>query len=112
MSTVLHTEAIRTVFGADVDGDSASIAYQAEQLAQKLDQARAELNEAAKRTECQARDFAAGRASYAWLLSRSGVDCVALAARTEALSIGLLAMVEAAGKGKEYSEAMAPKGAK
>lgn len=109
---ITHTQAIRQIFGAAVDGDSASIAYQAEQLAQKLDQARVELNETAKRAEGQARNFAAGFASCAHTLSRYGADCVALVARTEALTAGLLALVEAAGKGKEYTEAMAPKGDK
>lgn len=117
MSKVLHTQAIRQIFGAAVDGDSASIAYQAEQLAQKLDRAKEDLLGAADRAKGHAGDL--GRSACARhfslesqsptaraaLLAQTATECGQLAARIEGLEVGLFALVQAAGKGKEYVEA-------
>lgn len=106
MSKVLHTQAIRQIFGAAVDGDSASIAYQAEQLAVKLDDARDDLLQSARRAGQQAHDLMTDHgAASATLLAQTAAECVRLRARVEAIETGLFALVQAAGKGKEYVEA-------
>lgn len=113
---ITHTEIIRKIFGAAVDGDSASIAYQADQLAQKLDREKADLLAAAKRAEGHARDLqralastdpleSQSSASSAALLAQSATECARRSERTEALDTGLFALVRAAGKGKQYVEA-------
>lgn len=98
-----RTEIIRKVFGDAVDGASASIAYQADQLAVRLDDARDDMLQAARRAERQARDLASGHgAACATLLAQTATECARLAARVEALDAGLFALICAAGKGKEY----------
>ena len=90
MSKITHTESIRKIFGEAVDGDSASIAYQADQLAQKLDKLKGDLAQSAVRSVDHARSFQRA------LVSTNPV---------EALDAGLFALVRAAGKGKQYVEA-------
>lgn len=106
MSKVLHTQAIRQIFGAAVDGDSASIAYQADQLAVRLDDARDDLLRTARRAEQQAHDLVTDHgAASAELLAQTAAECVQLRARVVALETGLFALVQAAGMGKAYVEA-------
>lgn len=113
---ITHTEIIRKIFGAAVDGDSASIAYQADQLAQKLDKLRRDLAQAAVRSVDHARSLqraivstdpaeSPSPASRAALLALNATECAQIAARCEALDTGLFALVRAAGKGKQYVEA-------
>lgn len=120
MGTVSHTEAIRKLFGAAVDRDSASIAYQANQLAQKLDKTKEDLVAASWRADGYVRDIQRALASanpldaqplgsMAALLAQTATECAQLAAQIEALDVGLFALVRAVGKGNGYTVARVTK---
>ena len=103
---VTHAIAVAIIYPLVNMASSNSVAYQAALIADKLDEAEAELARACEQVCSNANRVAKGEFGRAELLGKSAAACAELAGKIQAYKAGLEALLTADGTVKRYKAAL------